>query len=183
MKTQQQIEILENAELAGLEKIEITYGSNGYPKGLGDYGVIGFNTFEDAEKFAEENDCKVHLFQIRDGHSLWENRGAIYRALTSEDYLKDLGENYFYADNNNDSYREILEDLAQKFDGDFSYLKAYIATVEEIQNEVEKCCDDEIVIIANGLYFETVKKEIMSYHEDVTRYVLGVFVERMEEED
>ena len=48
-----QNEVLEDADETYLKKVQITYGSNGYPKGLGEWAVIGFDYFEDAEDSEE----------------------------------------------------------------------------------------------------------------------------------
>ena len=53
---------------------EVTQGMNGYPSGL--YKAIsGFESFEDAERFADEVKGEVVLLTKRDGHQFWSNNG------------------------------------------------------------------------------------------------------------
>lgn len=182
-----QIEILENAELQGLSKIEITHSSNGYPQGLGDFGVTGFSTFKDAEGFAAKIGGEVVNFESRDGWHFWLNKGIAYKPYTCDDLLSDLGDNYSYADTDTEYYREQLMDSANDFDGDFTDLESIIKNIKEIQTAVEEAGSDEIVVTYSGKYYDTVKKEMIAYSEDTHRYAIGVFVRRdekpIEEED
>lgn len=170
-------EVLTNADTLGLNYKEITTGMNGYPQGLGNYAVIGFDSFADAEKFADENGCEVHLFKVRDGHQLWSNCGRKYEPLKASEYISDLGDDYSEVDNSTDYIQDRLKELANDFDGDFDTLKKFIADQEEILEEVENAEKDEVVIVNCGKYSETIKAELMSYHEDVTTLSIGVFVE------
>ena len=58
------------AEENGLELITTTSARNGYPQRL-KRAIIGFDTFEDAEKLAHENGLSIEYFSKRDGWCLW----------------------------------------------------------------------------------------------------------------
>lgn len=160
----------------GLSNHEITYGMNGYPKGPFDRAIIGFTSFEQAAEMAEITGLQITLFEKRYGHSFYQNKGRMNRALTSDDYLQDLGDNYSQADSNNEYYKEQLVEIASNFDGDFDDLKAAIKQIEEIITEVNNCDDNQVVIVRNGSYYETVNREMMMYHEDVTNYAVGLLL-------
>lgn len=169
-----QDEILEQGKNTGLIAIQITYGNNGYPQGLGDWGLTGFENFQDAEQFANENAVEVTLFSIRDGHQLWKKHGYTNKPLSSDDYLNDLGDNYseISLENEVDFVKDEIQTLLSN--GDFEKAKSLIDYLIEVEGKSNELEDDEILI--KGDSFENVKKEMMSYHEDVTTWAIGVFV-------
>lgn len=171
-------EILENAREMGLQTIEITTGMNGYPKGLGDWGVIDFDNLEAAEKFADENGGEVVLFESKNGWHFWNNRGHMNRAFNADDLLKDMGDNYSYADDNNEYYAEQLAEIAKEFDGDFEALENKIEDIKEIIQHVENADEDDMVIVSNGKFYETVKNSFMQYNYDTHRWAVGVLIEK-----
>src|SRR3954464_10894903 len=101
-----QTEAREIAKERGLKIKEITYGMNGYPSRLGDYAVIGFESFEAAEAFADEVGGTVNHFETKNGWRFWLNRGQAYKPYSSDDYLKDLGDDY--------SVESSVEDVKEK---------------------------------------------------------------------
>jgi len=169
-------QIIEESARMELQKIEITYGMNGYPERLGDVGIIGFENMDSASAFAKEYGLQTHCFKKRDGWQFWETTGTFYISYTSDDLLKDLGDNYQYADSDHSFYAEQLAEIAKRFDGDFTELEAKIKDIKEIIEAVAGCKDDEIVIVTNGKYYETVSQSFMSYHEDVWSYAIGVLI-------
>ena len=54
----------------------------------GKVAFIGFDNFEQAKSMGE-----TFLFSKRDGQD-WIENGYVNKPLTSDDYLKDLGDNY-----------------------------------------------------------------------------------------
>ena len=160
----------------GLNTIEITTGLNGYPQGLGDHGVTGFDTYADAKKFADENGGEVVLFGSKDGWHFWNQRGYMSRPFNSDDLLKDMGDNYSYADDNNEYYAEQLADIAKDFDGDFDALEKRINEIKEIIEAVESADEDERVIVSYGNFYEIVKTSFMAYNYDTHRWAVGVLI-------
>lgn len=152
-----------------LTKIDITSGINGYPEDVR-IGYIGFNNIDEAIKFAEEVGGNVVLFKKRDGWHFWNNGGSKLEELTASDYVDDLGDNYHIASvaDTKDTIRELLQTL----EGEelIDALKKQI----EILEELEKAEYDETVICGYGSYYETCKDKMMSYHEDVWTYEIGV---------
>lgn len=58
----------------GLELIETTSERNGYPANL-KYAIIGFNSFEEAEKIAKDNNLSIEIFTKNDGWQLYYRTG------------------------------------------------------------------------------------------------------------
>ena len=58
-------DLAEIASENGLQLIETTAKSTGYPERL-QKAIIGFDTFEQAEKVADENDLIIEIFQQHD---------------------------------------------------------------------------------------------------------------------
>lgn len=169
-------EILEIAREQGLSTVEITYGMNGYPQQLGDYGVIGFENFDAAQQFAEQYGGEVAHFRSRDGWHFWNTTGRAFEPYTVYDMLRDMGDNYSIAPDGYDGYAEELAEVAKRFNGDFEELKARIKNIEEIILAVDNKDDEEAVITNCGNYYDTVKMETMQYNYDTHRYAIGVLI-------
>jgi hypothetical protein len=142
-----------------LTQIDITSGSNGYPDNIR-IGYIGFDSFEEAEQFAKETKSRVRCFHKRDGWTLYECKGDQFGPLTVDDYLKDLGDNYYPVDE--ESVCELLTEEKSKF---------------TILEKLQKASEDQTVICHYGRYYDTVDNELMSYHKDTHTYVIGVEVD------
>jgi len=69
MKTSELLETI--AYENSLEYIETTVGMNGYPKCIRG-AIIGFETFEEAEKLAKEHGLCIRTFFKRDGWQLYQ---------------------------------------------------------------------------------------------------------------
>lgn len=159
-------------KIAELTQIEITSGMNGYPENLRN-GYIGFDSIKEAEQFASDTNGTVALLHKRDGWHFYKSKGNAFKPLTVFDYIEDLGDNYYSVDVN--SIRELIAGNVQEVDDDklLSFLKDQV----EILEELDKATYDQTVICGYGKFYETVLNEMMSYHEDVHSYVIGVEVE------
>lgn len=163
------------AEQRGLDIIQLNTDGNDYPRGLGDYAAIGFDTYEDAEAFAEEIGSDVCLFQTRDGHTFWRNNGRKYEALTADDYLNDLGDNFHaWTPDMLDSDADVVRDLVA--DDELEKAAKKIADLQKLRDEYDEAEADEIIICGEGRYMETVKATMMKYYEDVHTYAVGVLI-------
>ena len=128
-----QNEVLEEARETGyLQTIEITYGSNGYPKGLGEWCVIGFDYFEDAEKFAVRHGLEVKHFTSKYGWYFWNEGCAAFEPYTPDDYLNKLGDDYSYADSDDEFYIERMKEILNNSSTNYDELTEYLKVVEEI---------------------------------------------------
>lgn len=160
---------------SGLKQITTTTELSGYPAGLRNNHLHGFETFEQAEKFVAEFGGTICLYEKRDGQSLWYNRGRKYEPLTCDDYVKDLGDDYAICGNAEEEY-ESWCDLASEYirDGQIDQAIKFLQDCNELKNEIEACEEGRSVIRSGNQYVETVDNEMMSYHEDATTYVIGV---------
>lgn len=70
----------------GLNIVEVTQGTNGYPKGLYK-AIVGFDYFENAEDFAEQVSGEVVLLSRRDGHALYTNNGRVYEGIERAKFI------------------------------------------------------------------------------------------------
>ncbi len=138
--------------------------------------LIGFDNYPQAVEVAGIGN--VYLFSKRDGQE-WKEVGVKYEPLTSEDYLKDLGDNYSEVslENEIEFVKSEIPSLIEN--SEFEKAKSlieYLIEIETLQNDLG---EDEVII--KGESFEVVKKEMMSYHEDVTGYAIGVYNNYSEE--
>lgn len=162
-------------ELAGnnnLQFIETTSGANGYPENL-EPALIGFETFEDAEKFASENGLQTYIFHKRDGWQLWERKNPAYEPfnISAEDY----GDNYnmYTPDELEDYYDNEIKPCLENFDN-MDDLKNFLHDQERIMDELERCDEGEAVITYCGYYFDTIQIKSIEWSFDTHNYIIGV---------
>lgn len=168
----------EIAEEHNLELIEVTQGRNGYPSNIKE-GIIGFETFEQAEEIAAEYDCVVVAFHRRDGWQLWENIGTRYEPF---DNLAD--EDVCQFDNAKDAIDFLLEDKDNYMD---EYANDLLDIDEEDYNNELKKYDDEIAFINENwkedkvivgselLYMDVLDRYTMGYYDDTHHYAIGIY--------
>ena len=167
------IDIEDIAYENGLELIDTTSAMNGYPQCL-KRAVIGFDTFEQADKLAKENGLSIEIFTKRDGWNFWYRTGD----KAWEPFERS-------ADEYGDDYREFSnEDLEEFYENevqpsvsdfeDFASLRSFLDIMEKIYDKIEEADDDELVITSEGNYYETIKKTAMEYSYDTHHYAIGL---------
>lgn len=174
MSRQEKIELAENN---GLTIIETTEGMNGYPKNT-NVGIIGFETFEEAEEFAEQNGLQVVSFVRRNGHQFWQNQGwrtEPYDQL--QEYLDDENYHCFYG-----NIEELAEELAQLYKDsiaditDFGEMEEIFNTFNDLYDELGTLGDDCFIATDTSYRnYELLDKKTMMLDYDVYRYQIGVF--------
>lgn len=88
---------------------------------------------------------------------------------------EDYGDNY-------DEFDKICEaefferEIKPSIDNfeDFESLETFIKDKKEVWQEIEAMEDDEIVITCYGEYYETIKRESMSFSHDTWNYKIGL---------
>ena len=166
-------DLAEIASENGLQLIETTASRTGYSKCLRK-AIIGFDTFEQAEKLAEENDLIIEIFQQRDGWDLWYRTGCTaYYPFTRS--AEDFGDDYseFSKNDLEDFYENEVQPIVSDFDS-FDDLRSFLDQKEKIKDEIEDADDDEIVITCCGEYYDTIKERAMSYNYDSHSYAIGL---------
>lgn len=68
---------------------EYTLGINGYPERVRAI-LVGFDSFEDAEKVAEDYGVHIEVFRIRDGWHFWEKAGAVMWEKDKTEWREDV---------------------------------------------------------------------------------------------
>lgn len=160
------------ADENGLDYVSTTDQANGYPSNI-QIAITGFETYEEAEKFAAENDLKLIQIEKKDGWQLWHRRGAAYGpiSVSADDYGADyLGifpcdEFEFFENEVKGDLVQLLEDGAIKSLDD---LQEYMQKKFKIQDEVILLEDGDFALMNSGNYIETVKSTTMRCHIDAT---------------
>jgi hypothetical protein len=162
------------AEKEGLDIIETTSGSNGYPSNLGK-ALIGFESFEKVEELAIKYNLEIAQFNKKDGWHFWFRAGSgVYEPFNNS--AADYGDNY-------DEFQKMEEsEFIEKevkffFDDDresFEEIEAFLKQKKEIWQEIEKMNDGEIVITYEGRYYETIQKQSMAFYYDTKHTVIGL---------
>ena len=166
-------DLVEIASENGLQLIETTANSTGYPERL-QKAIIGFDTFEQAEKLAKENGLSIEIFQQRDGWGLWYRTGSTaYEPFRRS--AEDFGDDYsdFRKEDLEDFYENEVQPIVSDFDS-FDDLRSFLDQKEKIKDEIEDAEDDEIVITCCGEYYDTIKEHTMSYNYDSHSYAIGL---------
>lgn len=164
------------AEIENLHVIETTSAMNGYPQDL-KKALIGFDTYEQAEKVAEIYGLSIEYFTKRDGWQLYYRTGNhAYSAI--EVSAEDYGDNYrsFTSSDYDGFYKNEVKDIVGNFEN-FDELDAFLETKRRIFEEIEDLEDDEMVITRDGEYYETIKCVTMSHYYDTKTTVIGVIGE------
>lgn len=161
------------AEENGLEVITTTFARNGYPQRL-QYAVIGFDTFEDAEKLANENGLSIEIFTKRDGWNLWCRTGN-HALAPFERSAEEYGDEYrqYSKEDLDGFYMNEVQPSVCAFD-DFTSLRCFLDIMEGIRDRIEDADDDEIILATYGGYYDTIKKTTMSYCYDTHHFAIGL---------
>lgn len=171
-------ELREIAEKNGLTYIETTSGSNGYPSNIKG-AIIGFETFEEAEKLADEHNLSIEFFKKKDGWQLWERtNNEAHEPMTNS--AEDYGDNYGEFEKISESEfieNEILptlRDLEQTDYCDFEFLEGFISEKKKLFEEIDSMEEDEIVITREGNYHDTIKRNSMYFGHDTKHTIIGL---------
>lgn len=174
MKTLQQFQ--ESATAQGLQLIQINTDGNDYPRGLGAWGVIGFDNFEDAEKFRDEEGGDVVEFETRGGHTFWRNKGNAYTPYTPQDYVNAQNDDVDLTDEENytSSFWETLGNIIEN--KDLEKVEHIIGKFKDNLALIQGMEDDETAIYnGNTDEVETCKNEFMQFQYDTRTHAIGVY--------
>ena len=159
----------------GLDIVEVTQGMNGYPEGLYK-AIVGFDSFEDAEYFAEQVNGEVVLLSKRNEHHLWTNKGRAYEGIERANLID---ENRYKAFENELDFEEwCCEEIEQQMNGGFDLFdfRDKILQMCDTYEEIRTKGRNEISIVDIKDYScETTDKYVTSVHDDdVTAYMIAV---------
>ena len=145
-----------------LDYIETTTGANGYPRNIRG-AIIGFETFEEAEKIAKEYGLRITTLFKRDGWNLYErNNNNTWEPLkiTASDYGDDYTQ--YSVDDLDDFFANNVAPFLADFD-DFDTAQSFLDEHRKIYDELLTIDDTQLVITCQGCYHETIDKELMSW--------------------
>lgn len=164
-----------------MKAIEITTGMNGYPSHL-HRGYVGFDSFEEAECFAERFNGRVVTLKKRDGWQLWQSMGWTDGPFNIKE--SDYGDNYRlvssvkeWESETRDFLYDLLDDGASLED-----IKNLLLGGLETKSHLETLGEGEAVLLHHGKYYDTIKTVTMSFYEDTWSYEVGVELEGYSQE-
>ena len=139
--------------------------------------VIGFESFAEAEKFADsvEGGVIVNLAK-KDGHEFYAVRGRAWEPyeLTSEDY----GDNYSCEDDPKYFWEDAWETIKETPWETPEDLMKHLEKIRRIYDEVSDLDENEQVLVKeNGAWSEVIPKKTMSWSHDTWTHVIGVMQE------
>ena len=146
-----------------IQQINTTSSTNGYPENL-KTGYIGFETWAEAKKFAEEKDLALMCLSQKAGWQVWYREDSVYEPMTIT--AADYGDDYNFetdAEKYFESEREILEDCDT-----IEEAEEKLKTMREVVDAI-KAADiegGEVVVTCCGEYCETIKTETMSWRDE-----------------
>ena len=161
------------AEENGLKVITTTSARNGCPQRL-KRAIIGFDTFEDAEKLAHENVLSIEIFTKRDGWYLWYREGNLALAPFERSF-EEYGDEYrqYSKEDLEGFYINEVQPSVCAFD-DFASLRCFLNIMEDIRDRIDEADENEIVLASFGGYYDTVKKTTMSYSYGTHHFAIGL---------
>jgi hypothetical protein len=170
------VNLFDVASTYSLMVIETTSELNGYPSNLKN-ALIGFNTFEDAKKIADENKLLIQFFKKKDGWNLWYRTNDIaYNPIRNK--AEDYGDNY--KEYNPTVYTSLeylyeveFQELIKNNNFSLQELKDYIKLIENLYELIEACNEGDIVI--SDLYNHYVVPEYTTYFQyDTNHLAIGL---------
>ena len=171
-------ELVENSELE-LTTISTTSEASGYPANV-QTAIIGFNNFDEAEKFAKAHHLDIIRVERAFGSDLWTRRGTAYKELErdgsefGDDYtVYDPAYYYFEQEfNENEFYEKTVQNIIGEMET-FDQARDMLDGFEEVSNALNLCDDNELVV-CEGSYDgnEIIKKHCMQYSYDSMDYAI-----------
>ena len=160
------------SEETGLDYVSTTDQANGYPSNIR-IAITGFETWEEAEKIAAENNLMLIQIEKKDGWKVWYRKGAADSPISVSP--EDFGENYsaIYPCSQKDFLTYEVEDdmITLLCDDEFDSIdeiQAYLNNKKKIQDKVIALEKGEFALMNLGTYVETVKSPTMRCHIDTT---------------
>ena len=157
-----------------LQYIETTSERNGYPSKIKG-AIIGFDNFDQAQEIANENDLSIEVFTKKDGWQLWYRTGnSAYKEFEIDSSF--YGEDYLELEagmDEEDFFNEEIEPFILDCNN-FDELDKFIENKKEIFGAIQAAAKNEVVLVHNGYYFETIKTTSMEFYHDTNHSAIGL---------
>ena len=148
-----------------LEVVKTTCLRNGYPSNLCK-AVVGFKSFEDAERIASENGLTLIWIDARDGWQLW------YRGDTASEPMKitsdDFGDDFNFEYDRDDFMKrahDVVADMAYQGE-EFDDIRAYMEKAEKVADAIENMEESQVVVTYQGEYYDTIEMRPIYFSYD-----------------
>jgi PAS domain-containing protein len=165
-------ELEDIAQEHNLEIVRTTAAYNGYPE-CTQPAIVGFDNFAQAEALAKEYDLRIVTLHKRDGWEWWTRGDNAYEPLrpTANWYGDDSSE-FTSCDYDNYFAEEVRPTL--EYTQNLEELEELIKRHREIMEEIQAADEDQLVIVCDGYYYETIDKEVMQWSYDTHNYIIAI---------
>lgn len=156
--------LVDIADENNLEVVETTSQRNGYPANLC-RAIIGFSSFEEAQRIADENGLTLVWIDQRDGWQLWHRGDTASEPMTIKS--DDFGDDYNFeddADNVMEMAREVIADMASH--ATFDDIRSYMEEIGKITEAIEELEEDQVVVTYEGKYYDTIERHPIYFSFD-----------------
>ena len=152
------------------------YGYNSVDTKSGGAAVVGFDTWEEAEKFADMQGLRLALLSRRDGARLFEGDNDYLLYAPKVDYEDFGGEWQYDGSTEEEAVADGMKGFIEGMD-DVCAIEEAAIRFAEIWEAVQGLGDDEILVVFDNLKFEAHQEHTMDWWRDGSRYVVGSVVE------
>lgn len=157
-------DIISESGIAFLRVIETTSSANGYPSHVIP-AITGFESWEQAEQFANAYNLTLMWCDYRNGQNLWyrANNAVIPMNISAEDY----GDNYELVTSEEYWFDDFQEQMANC--ESIEQMQELLKVGEEIADAFATLGDDEALLLYEGSLHRVIqaKNAISFYNEDV----------------
>jgi hypothetical protein len=168
----EQLSLVEIADIEGLEYIETTSGTNGYPQNI-QGAIVGFDNWEQLEEVATKYKLNPINLHKRDGWQLYERQGIATEPFKNSS--NDYGDDYFECDDADAYQKQVMEDVFPYLElSTFEDIENWVKEIKEVYNELLTCGDDEVVITYQGRFYEKINKLSINFSHDTHNYIIGL---------
>lgn len=168
----EQLSLAKIADIEGLQYVETTSGTNGYPENIQD-AIVGFDNWEQLEEVATKYNLNAINLHKRDGWQLYERQGIATEPFKNSS--NDYGDDYFEYNDAEAYQKQIMEDIFPYTElSTFEDIENWIKERKEVYNELLTCGEDEIVITYQGRFYEKIHKLSMNFSHDTHNYIIGL---------
>lgn len=166
----------DNQELAyenGYQTIETTTGRNGYPQEL-KYAIVGFDTFDEAQEFADNHELELQIFHRHFGWQLWvRDNNRAWDELDIMPFFQDEdGTQVFTIDDAEDYFDEHVKPFLSEMTC-IEELEAFIERQKVIIDQFDCIGEDEFLVVRNGKLEDTFDKTVMHFSYDSKEWIIG----------
>lgn len=166
----------DNHELAyenGYQTIETTTARNAYPQDL-KTAIVGFDTFDEAEDFAEENGMELQIFHRHFGWQLWvRDNNRAWDELDIMPFFQDEdGTQVFTIDDAEDYFDEHVKPFLSEMTC-IEELEAFVEKQKVIIDQFDCIGEDEFLVVRNGKLEDAFDKTVMHFSYDSKEWIIG----------